>query len=118
MCAGVKIGGVYIPPEDSLYCDAAPLQALNAKCAERDVIVLGDLNACIGILVITSRDGVVYEFGNVIDTQVNSHGLMLINMCNGNNMIVMNHLKRDSRTLGGIYHSGEAHRGSLKLIFV
>ena len=102
VCAGVRLGGVYVPPEDSLYCEASPLRSLNLRCSgEKEVIALGDFNARVGSPVITCGDESVYEYGGVKDTTVNSHGRMLVNMCNSNSMTVMNHLKQSDQTLGG-----------------
>lgn len=102
LCAGVKLGGVYVPPADSLYCEASPFQAIIEKCSsEREVIALGDFNARIGTPVITYGDGYVYRYDGVRDHTVNSHGRMLLNTCVSNGMVVLNHLSRNERTFGG-----------------
>ncbi len=102
VCKDVKFGGVYIPPEDSLYCEASPFRALSEMCLNtRDVVVLGDFNARVGSHVLSCGDGSVYRYDGVKDPVVNSHGRMLRNMCRSNNMVVMNHLNRKGTTLGG-----------------
>ena len=103
VCEGVKFGGVYIPPEDSLYCEASPFQTLSERCSiSRDEIVLGDFNARVGSPVMSCGDASVYKYDGVKDPVVNSHGRMLLNMCRNNNMVVMNHLNRDGYTLGDL----------------
>lgn len=41
------------------------------------------------------------EYINVRDEMVNPHGRDLLNICNGNNMVVANHLRCGDKTLGG-----------------
>ena len=102
LCAGVLLGGVYVPPADSLYCEASPFQFMNEKCSgEREVIVLGDFNARVGTPVITYGDDCIYRYNGVKDHSVNGHGRILINTCINNEMVVLNHLTRNGRTFGG-----------------
>ena len=101
VCESMKSSGVYIPPEDSLYCEASPFQTLSEMCSSNhDAMVLGHFNARIGSPVIWCDDECVYEYDGVKDPVVNSHGFMLLDMCK-NNMVVINHLSRDGRTCGG-----------------
>ncbi|KAK4305933.1 hypothetical protein Pmani_014601 [Petrolisthes manimaculis] len=109
LCAGVCLGGVYVPPADSLYCEASPFQTLNEKCsAERGVIALGDLNARVGTPVMNCSDGCVYRYEGVRDNVVNSHGRMLLNTYVSSQMVVLNHLNHNKSKFGGdlSYRSG------------
>lgn len=102
LCAGVRFGGVYIPPEDSLYSEASPFQALFERCVSKsEVVVLGDFNARVGTPVTHCSDGCVYRYDGVKDHTVNNHGRILLNTCRSNDMIVLNHLSRNERTFGG-----------------
>ena len=101
-CAGVRYGGVYIPPDDSPYYDPALLGALESQVKGYDrVIVMGDLNARVGHLPNGSIEGKTYEYCQVMDFTVNNRGRMVTNMCNGNDMVVANHLRFQNKQLGG-----------------
>ena len=101
-CAEVWFGGVYIPPDDSPYHDPALLGALEGQVKDCDrVIVLGDLNARVGVPVNRNIEGKRFEYMNVKDDTVNSMGRALMNVCLENKMLIANHLKWDQTHLGG-----------------
>ena len=102
LCAGVKLGGVYIPPSDSQYFDMSQFSFLCAKCIESEkVVLMGDLNARVGNPYITGHDGSVKEYGDVKDDTVNAHGRLLIKLCNNCDMAVVNHLENLNTKFGG-----------------
>ena len=64
------------------------------KCHSCDYIVLlGDLNARLGDLnkVVNCSGGITYTLNP--DTTVNTHGKEIISLCNGYNLLPVNHLK-------------------------
>lgn len=81
LCSGVSLGGVYIPPEDSPHYDPSLFGAINARCVKDSVIVLGDFNARVGVPIITDGDGNDYVYNDVKDAAVNSHGGVLLSIC-------------------------------------
>lgn len=80
VCSGVTLGGVYVPPEDSPYCEPSLFGVVNARCVEDNVMVLGDLNIRVGAPRITDEDGSYYVYNDVKDATVNSHGRVLLSM--------------------------------------
>ena len=102
LCAGVKLGGVYIPPSDSQYFDMSQFSFLCAKCIESEkVVLMGDLNARVGNPYITGHDGSVKEYGDVKDDTVNAHCRLLIKLSNNCDMAVVNHLENLNTKFGG-----------------
>ena len=102
LCAGVQLGGVYVPPADSPYYDPLLFGVLNAVCSMNGrVIILGDFNARVGTPQVTMAHEMVLEYVNVKDETVNPHGRDLLNICNDNNVLVANHLSCGDKTLGG-----------------
>ena len=117
MCLGVKLGGVYIPPADSLYFDMSLFGLLQAQCADSEkCIIFGDFNARVGIPRIKVGE-VNMEYYNVKDMSVNSHGRVIQNICNENEMVIANHLKYDNAVFGGdlSYRSGDRWMSELDL---
>ena len=101
MCVGIKLGGVYIPPADSLYFDMSLFGLLQARCADSEkCIILGDFNARVGVPSI-EVGGVNMQYSNVKDMTVNSHGRVIQNICNENEMVIVNHLKTNDTVYGG-----------------
>ena len=89
----VKVGGVYIPPEDSPYFNPAEFGALAAHTRDtNNIIVLGDFNARVGVPNIIDKNGVPYVYRGTEDLVRNSHGRSLINLCNNNDMTIVNHI--------------------------
>ena len=61
-CGTMKVGGVYIPPEDSPYYDPALYGALAAHTKDfENILVLGDYNARIGVPNIVNKNGDPYH---------------------------------------------------------
>ena len=99
---GLKLGGVYVPPDDSPYFDPLLIGTLNAHIKEcKQVIVLGDYNARVGNPCIFDKDGSAYEYRNTKDLTVNNTGRTITNLCNDNAMVVANHLKYENKHFGG-----------------
>ncbi|KAK4295004.1 hypothetical protein Pmani_032401 [Petrolisthes manimaculis] len=98
----LKLGGIYIPPNDSPYYSPAQYGALAKHTTDRDkVIVLGDFNARVATPLLADRDGNYYQYQGVQDNVVNEHGRTLLNICNNNGLTVANHLYHNGNLLGG-----------------
>lgn len=97
---------MYIPPEDSPLCDPSLFGSLNTRWVEGDVTVLGDFTARVGSPRITDDSGDVYEYSDVNDVVVNSHGRALLSICE-NKMRVAHDLKHNKRTL--YYRANTVH---------
>ncbi|MEA3357745.1 MAG: hypothetical protein U9Q67_04920 [Patescibacteria group bacterium] len=98
----LRLGGVYIPPEDSPYYDRSLLGALEGRVRDgKSVLVLGDFNARVGNPELLVEDSEMLQYENVKDLTVNSRGRSIMSMCQGNGMLVANHLKIKENCLGG-----------------
>ena len=102
LCAGVQLGGVYVPPADSPYFEPLLFGVINAVCSMNEkVIIFGDFNARVGIPQVTMSHEMTLEYVGIKDITVNPHGRELLNICNDNNMVVANHLRCGEKTFGG-----------------
>ena len=98
----IKIGGVYVPPEDSPYFSVAQHGTVAAHTLpQENIIVLGDFNARVGTPSIKNEDGYLYRFEGGRDAIVNSHGRAIENMCNNNEMVIVNNLKYNGQLYNG-----------------
>ena len=98
----LKIGGIYIPPEDSPYFSLAQQGTLAAHTLPPgNIIAMGDFNARVGEPNIVGEDDQVCKYEGVRDITVNSHGRTLLNMCHNNDMIIVNNL-----THNGVHYNG------------
>ena len=89
----VKIGGVYIPPHDSPYYGPELHGALAAHTfPPGNVIVVGDFNGRVGMPNMLNEEGQMYQYSGGMDNIVNSHGKTLRNICNNNDMVLVNNL--------------------------
>ena len=97
-----KLGGVYIPPDDSPYFQQSDIGALASHTLESgNVIVLGDLNARVAVPSLTDPDDIPYVYTGVVDQTLNTRGRAIINVCSNNNLVICNHLLYKNRQLGG-----------------
>ena len=98
----MKVGGVYIPPEDSPYFNSSQHGTLEAHTHTSDnIIVLGDFNGRVGTPHIVKENGETYQYNSVNDVSVNNHGRAIVNMCNNNDMVIVNNLKYDDKQYNG-----------------
>ena len=98
----LKLGGVYIPPEDSPYYQPTQYGVLAAHTVETGrVIALGDLNARVGDHRTVDIAGTEYNYSGVKDHTVNNHGRTLMNTCKNNSMVVLNNLQYKNKTFQG-----------------
>ena len=97
-----KLGGVYIPPDDSPYFQQADIGALAAHTVgTANVVVLGDLNGRVAVPSLTDPEGVQYVYSGVVDHTLNARGRAITNVCTNNSMVICNHLSYKGRQLGG-----------------
>ena len=97
-----KLGGVYIPPDDSPYFQQADIGSMESHVLESgNTIVMGDLNARVAVPKLSNSDNVPYVYSGVVDNIVNARGRTLLRMCNNNDMVIANHLLHNGRQLGG-----------------
>ena len=97
-----KLGGVYIPPDDSPYFQQADIGALAAHTLQSgNLFVLGDLNARVAVPKLSDSDNRPFVYSGVVDHVLNARGRTLINMCSDNNMVIANHLVFNDKQLGG-----------------
>ena len=62
----ITVCGRHVPHADSLYREASPFQSMRERgSVEREVIVIGSLNARIGTPVMTYEGGCVYRYDGV-----------------------------------------------------
>ena len=74
-------GGVYIPPDDSMYYDVSQFGFLSANVHDRKrVIVMGDFNARVGTPLVPDTSDSPLSYVGVKDVSVNGHGRRLL-MC-------------------------------------
>lgn len=98
----LKLGGVYIPPEDSPYYHNVHYDTLARHTADPGkVIVLSDFNARVGTPLITDNRGNRFIYRDVKDEGVNAHGRTLLNLCNNNALVMANHIYHNGILLGG-----------------
>ena len=92
----MKLGGVYIPPEDSPYYQPIHFGALARHAAESDKFVaMGDFNSRVGTPLIKDKNDNMYNYRDVSDIVVNEHGKTLMNVCNNNALVVASTIERD-----------------------
>ena len=97
-----KLGGVYIPPDDSPYYQASDMGSLASHTQEsRNVITIGGFNARVELPNLTSADNIPYVYNGIVDNTLNARGKALLNTCSNNNMVIANHLKYNNRQLEG-----------------
>ena len=97
-----KLGGVYIPPDDSPYFQQADIGALESHILESEnTIVMGDLNARVGTPDLSNSENIPYVYSGVVDNTVNARGRSILSMCSNNNMVIANHLLHNDTQLGG-----------------
>lgn len=93
---------MYIPPDDSPYFRPVHYGALAQRTRETgNVIVMGDLNARVGVPRLEDENGTYYDYREVKDDGGNGHGRTLTNICHNNAMVIANHLHKNGRQLGG-----------------
>lgn len=98
----MKLGGVYIPPEDPPYYQPVHFGALAHHAADSDKIVaMGDFNSRVGTPGIKDKNDNMYNYRDVSDIVVNEHGKILMNVFSNNALVVANHLHHRGRQLGG-----------------
>ena len=98
----LKLGGVYIPPDDSPHYHPVQYGAFARYTSDAGkVVAMGDFNARVGTPIITDASGNSYQYRGVKDDYINSHGRTLVNVCNNNSMVIANHLCYNGRNLGG-----------------
>ena len=97
-----KLGGVYIPPDNSPYFQAADIGALAAHTLDsNNMFVLGDLNARVAVPALVDPEGMAYVYTGVADQTLNARGRSILNVCANNDMVVANHLNYMNKQLGG-----------------
>ena len=97
-----KLGGVYIPPDDSPYFRQSDIGALASHTLEAgNIIVMGDLNARVAVPELVNSENVPYVYSGVVDNTVNARGRSLLHLCSNNNMVIANHLLYNKSQLGG-----------------
>ena len=95
-------GGVYIPPEDSLYFDQALFGSLNAKMGNfSKAIIMGDFNARVSKPNLLDAEGVQYTYRGIKDFVLNNNGKQLIDLCSNCDCVVANHLAVNDKQFGG-----------------
>lgn len=98
----VIFGGVYIPPDDSIYYDVSHFGFLNAKVRDRKrVIVMGDFNGRVGEPPTLNLPDSFVCYKGIKDTTVTAQGRRLIDVCENNSMVVANHFSHKDKTSGG-----------------
>ena len=98
----INFGGVYIPPEDSIYYDVNLFGNLESKLVmERSVVVMGDFNARIAKPPIVNAPSEPYYYEGIKDFTINNHGKLLRDLCVNNDVVTANHLSINSVQMGG-----------------
>ena len=73
-----KLGGVYIPPEDSPYCQPSDMGVLAAQTSETgNIMALGDFNARVAVPNLTDTQNNLYKYSGVVDNTLNVCGRCL-----------------------------------------
>ena len=95
--------GFYIPPSDSRYYDDVHFALLMSriKSDNRDVVVLGDLNAKIKDYSILLKESDVYSYKKQPENVQNAHGTILQDICIKNNLLIINNLKSEYKRYVG-----------------
>ena len=90
----LKFGGIYIPPNDSpCYNSVIHGTLASQTLLQGNIIVLGDFNGRVGTHpYITNDEGQIYQYYEGMDTTINNHGRTLMNICNNNDMVIVNNL--------------------------
>ena len=97
-----KLGGVYIPPEDSPYFHQADIGKLASHTVESgNLVVLGDFNARVAVPNLSNSNNIPYVYTGVVDHTLNARGRSLLNICSNNSMVIANHLLYNNKELGG-----------------
>ena len=97
-----KLGGVYIPTDDSPYYQASDMGSLASHTQESgNVIAIGDFNARVALPNLTSTDNIPYVYNGIVDNILNARGKAQLNTCSNKNMVIANHLKYNNRQLEG-----------------
>ena len=97
----ISFGGIYIPPEDTVYYDQSLIANMNAYIENKNVVILGDFNSRPGNPTIPKKRGGHYEYANIRDNTINAQGRNLINLCRDRSLVIANHLKHNSKCFGG-----------------
>ena len=86
-------GACYIAPSDSAFFDPASFSHIQEHCLGNncDVLIMGDLNARLGDLS-PHADLSSHRYSTNTDTQVNSNGRELSNLCRSCGIVPVNHL--------------------------
>ena len=72
-------GGVYIPPDDSMYYDVSQFGFLNANVHDRKrFIVMGDFNSRVGTPPVLDTSDPPLSYEGIKDVTVNSHGKKVV----------------------------------------
>ena len=88
--------GGYIPPEDSLYYDAAMfgyIQSFVQKDEMETFFIMGDLNSRVGVPRETyvKQEKIIYS--GCEDTHVNANGRRILQLCDYTNLAIINNLE-------------------------
>ena len=116
-----RFGGIYIPPEDSLYYDQTINANIYAQLNETEkVVMLGDFNARVGKPEMFDSKGNKLEYVNTCDSTQNAPGKKLLNLCKDKSLVIANHLKCGRKNLGGnlSYRKGKKWISELDLCLV
>ena len=116
-----QFGGVYIPPEDSLYYDQSIIANIYAQINEKEkVVILGDFNARVGKPDIFDSEGNKLEYVDTCDKTQNAPGKKLINLCKEKSLVISNHLRYGNKIFGGnlSYRKGKKWISELDLCLV
>ena len=93
---------VCIPPSDSPYFSSAQHGTLASHTVNSsDVIIVGDFNGRVGQPRLVDEAGCVYQYDGVKDMVVNSHGKTLVNICQNNDLVIVNNLLYGSEHFNG-----------------
>ena len=96
-----RLAGVYIPPVTPYYRPAQYGALSEHNVGSDSVIVLGDCNARVGSPNLLDNNDTPYQYQDVKGDVLNEHGRTLMNICNDNDMVVVNHLCRQGRLFWG-----------------
>ena len=62
-------------------------------------MALGDFNSRVGIPFLCNESFEPFTYSGVIDVNINGSGRQLLNMCQGSNMVIANHLFMENTLL-------------------
>ena len=97
---GMLFVGCYIAPADSPYYDSAifgHLQSLIKKDGSKKVLIMGDLNSRVGSPANLQVDNEQCMYDGVEDLTVNSNGKCTLQLCEDNELVIINNLKHCGR---------------------